>query len=165
MIKKINTLFWNEGEHEKKDEVVRNIYPNGLHAPIVDMLNKEDDIKATFATLAMPEHGLTQEVLDNTDVLLWWGHIAHHQVSDEVAKRVQQRVNEGMGLIVLHSGHHSKPFKMLMGTTCNLRWHDGEKELIWNIAPAHPITEGIGDSIFLPEHEMYGEQFDIPEPD
>jgi len=165
MSKKINVVFWNEFVHEKTHAEVRAVYPDGLHAPIVEYLNNQTDMAASFACLEMPEHGLTQAVLDNTDVLLWWGHMAHDKVDDAVVARVQQRVIEGMGLIVLHSGHFSKIFRTMMGTTCSLRWHDGEQEVMWNIAPGHPITDGIGDFLYFPEHEMYGERFDIPEPD
>jgi trehalose utilization protein len=123
-------------------------------------------IDATTATLDEPEHGLTEKVLDNTDVLIWWGHCAHGEVKDEIVDRVQQRVLAGMGLIVLHSGHFSKIFKRMLGTNCSLKWREiAEKERLWNLEPGHPITEGIGDYIELPNTEMYGERFDIPTPD
>ena len=65
-------------------------------------------------------------MLAETDVLLWWGHIAHDQVADEVVERVRRHVLGGMGLIVLHSGHFSKIFIRLLGTTCSLRWRNPE---------------------------------------
>lgn len=118
------------------------------------------------ATLDEPEHGLTDEVLDNTDVLIWWGHIAHDEVDDAVVAKVHQRVLAGMGMVVLHSGHFSKIFKALMGTTCNLKWRNvGEKERLWVVDPSHPIAEGLDEYFELPQAEMYGEHFDIPEPD
>ena len=118
------------------------------------------------ATLDEPEHGLTEGVLAETDVLTWWGHMAHDEVSDEIVDRVQQRVLEGMGLIVLHSGHFSKIFKRLMGTTCNLKWREaGERERLWVVEPGHPIAQGLGEYFELPHEEMYGERFDIPAPD
>jgi trehalose utilization protein len=118
------------------------------------------------ATLDEPEHGLSQAVVDSTDVMIWWGHKAHKEVRDEVVETVRQRVLSGMGLIVLRSGHHSKIFKSLMGTNCSLRWREaGEKERLWNIEPGHPITEGIGDCFEIPHCEMYGERFGIPTPD
>ena len=166
MEKKIKVTVWHEFRHEKSDEAVRKVYPDGMHTVIASHLNKQEGIVAGTAVLDQPEHGLTQEVLTNTDVLTWWGHMAHSEVSDEIVNRVQERVLEGMGLIVLHAGHHSKIFKRLMGTTCNLRWRDvGEKERLWNVEPGHPITAGIGDYFELPHEEMYGERFDIPTPD
>ena len=166
MKKPIQVTVWNEFQHEKVDETVRGIYPNGIHTTIADFLNKQEGIVARTATLEEPEHGLTDEVLNSTDVLTWWGHMAHHEVSDDVVAKVQKRVLEGMGLIVLHSGHFSKIFRNLMGTTCDLKWREiGEKERLWVVEPGHPIVDGIGEYIELPNEEMYGERFDIPAPD
>ncbi len=162
---KITVTIWNEFQHERENDLVASIYPEGIHQAIAKAIKSEEFIVNT-ATLDQAEHGLTQKVLDFTDVLIWWGHKAHDQVSDEVAKRVQQAVLSGMGLIVLHSGHFSKPFRLLMGTNCSLKWREAdEKERLWNIKPGHPIMQGIGEYIELEEAEMYGEQFDIPEPD
>ncbi|MDZ7318848.1 MAG: ThuA domain-containing protein [candidate division KSB1 bacterium] len=166
MAERINVTIWNEFIHERQDENVRKIYPQGIHQTIAKFLSVHEDIAVKTATLDQPEHGLSEAILNQTDVLIWWGHKAHQQVSDEVIKRVHQKVLEGMGLVVLHSAHYSKIFKMLMGTNCSLRWRDiGEKERLWNIAPGHPIAHGIGDYLELPHSEMYGERFDIPEPD
>jgi len=163
---KIQVAIWNEFLHEKKDEQARQIYPDGMHNIIAKFLSKNKDINARTATLDQPEHGLPQEIVNQTDVLIWWGHAAHEQVSDEIVMRIQRRVLEGMGIIVLHSAHHSKIFRTLMGTNCSLRWREAdEKERLWNIEPGHPITRGIGDFIELPQAEMYGERFDIPNPD
>ncbi|WP_306057758.1 ThuA domain-containing protein [Natronococcus wangiae] len=160
----VAVTIWNEFRHEQEDDDAAAVYPDGIHATIADAL--EDDHEVRTATLDEPEHGLTEAVLDETDVLLWWGHIAHDEVADEVVDRVQERVLEGMGLLVLHSGHFSKVFKRLMGTTCNLQWReDGARERLWVVDPGHPIADGLGESIELPETEMYGEPFDVPEPD
>ena len=156
---------WNENRHEQKNPVVSEIYPKGIHGAIAEFL-QTDNYEVRTATLDEPEHGLTEEVLENTDVLVWWGHLAHHEVQDEIVKKVQQRVLDGMGLIVLHSGHFSKIFKVLMGTSCDLKWREAdEKERLWVVDPSHPIAEGIGEYIELEKEEMYGEHFDIPAPD
>ena len=160
MSKPIHVTVWNEFRHEKTEEKVKEIYPNGIHTAIADYLNTLDGIEAGTATLDEPEHGLTDEVLDKTDVLTWWGHMAHHEVKDEIVDKVQKRV------LVLHSGHFSKIFRRLMGTACDLKWREiGEKERLWVMEPGHPIVEGIGEYIELPHEEMYGERFDIPAPD
>lgn len=162
----IRVTVWNEGRHEKRDEAVRNVYPNGLHNAIADGLREKGLADVRTATLDEPEHGLTEEVLANTDVLLWWAHMAHHDVQDEIVARVHRRVLEGMGLIVLHSGHFSKIFKKLMGTTCSLKWRQvGEKERVWVVNPGHPIAAGLGEQFVIPHEEMYSEFFDIPQPD
>jgi trehalose utilization protein len=156
---------WNEHRHERTKEKVRSVYPEGIHGPIAGHLTNEG-MSVGVATLDEPEHGLTGEVLDNTDVLLWWGHAAHAEVRDEIVDRVYKRVNAGMGIIVLHSGHASKIFKKLMGATCRLKWREaGEKERLWVVQPGHPIAEGIDECIELEHEEMYGEFFDIPQPE
>ena len=163
---KIQVTVWNEFRHEKKNDAVKAIYPNGMHEVIRGALAAHKDLNVRTATLDEPEHGLTEDVLNQTDVLTWWGHVAHGEVKDEVVARVQKRVLEGMGLIVLHSGHFSKIFKRMMGTNCSLKWREaGEKERLWNIELGHPITEGLGEYFELPNTEMYGERFDIPTPD
>ena len=160
----INVLVWNEFRHEKELENVKEIYPDGIHECIANFL-RSDEVNVKTAYLDMPECGLTEDVLKETDVLIWWGHCHHDKVPDEIAKRVQMSVLKGMGLIVLHSGHHSKPFKMLMGTTCNLIWRDDNKERIWCCKPGHPIAKDIPSHFELDVEEMYGEAFDIPNPD
>lgn len=166
MGKAIKVTIWNENRHEQASEKVRSVYPKGIHGALADGLGVEGELEIACATLDEPEHGLTEERLAATDVLLWWGHTAHGEVTDAVVERVYQRVLHGMGLIVLHSGHFSKIFKKLMGTSCDLKWREiGEKERLWVVSPGHPIVEGIGEYIELPHEEMYGEHFDIPQPD
>jgi trehalose utilization protein len=161
----IGVTVWSEFRHERRDPAVAAIYPEGIHEAIAAGLREHGDLRVRTAMLDEPEHGLSQTVLDRTDVLTWWGHLAHEEVEDEVVERVHRRVIEGMGLVVLHSGHFSKIFKKLMGTTCDLKWRvANDMERLWVVAPGHPVAEGIRQCIELPE-EMYGEHFDIPEPD
>lgn len=163
---KIRVTVWGENRHEKKNPKVAALYPNGMHAAIAEGLRQSPDIEARTVTLDDPEHGLTAAVLDSTDVLTWWGHLAHGDVSDEVVARVQARVLDGMGLIVLHSGHFSKIFKALMGTSCDLKWREAdEKERLWVVEPGHPIAAGLPPYFELEQEEMYGERFDIPQPE
>ena len=162
----LRVTVWGENIHERTHAVVAGIYPTGMHGCIADALNQDREIQATTATLDQPEHGLTEEVLANTDVLTWWGHAGHDKVADEIVDRVQKRVLEGMGLIVLHSGHHAKIFKRLLGTNCDLVWREaGERERVWVCNPGHAIAQGLGTWFDLAEEEMYGEPFGIPNPD
>lgn len=160
----MKVAIFNEFIHEKENEKVGEIYPDGIHMAIKNFLPKEYEIVTT--TLDDCEQVLTPKFLQTVDVLLWWGHVGHNKVSDKVACDVRDAVHSGMGFIALHSGHHSKPFKLLMGTPCSLSWREhGDKERVWVIDPAHPIARGI-DRYFVVEHEeMYGEPFSIPEPD
>ncbi len=162
----IRVTVWGEYRHEKSNPAVAKVYPDGMHEAIAAGLRKQPGFKVRTATLDEPEHGLTDAVLNSTDVLTWWGHTAHGEVSDVVVEKVRQRVLNGMGLIVLHSGHFSKIFKALMGTSCDLKWREaGENERIWVVEPGHPIAEGLGETIEIEHEEMYGERFDIPQPD
>ena len=166
MDKPVRVTVWNEFRHEKKNEAIAKIYPQGMHGAIAAYLRRQTGLEVRTATLDEPEHGLTEAVLKETDLLTWWGHTAHGEVKDEIVARVHQRVLAGMGLVVLHSGHFSKIFRALMGTTCNLKWREaGEKERLWVIDRSHPVAQGLGEYFELPHTEMYGEPFDIPAPD
>jgi len=159
---------WNENVHETTQPEIAAIYPRGIHGAVAEGLLEllGDDVIVRTATLADPEHGLTEEVLAETDVLIWWGHNAHDRVADEVVDRVHRHVLAGMGLVVLHSGHFSKPFIRLMGTSCSLEWrNDGDREVVWTVAPSHPIAAGIAMPLVIDHHETYGEFFDVPTPD
>jgi trehalose utilization protein len=164
----VRVTVWGENVHERTEDAVRARYPHGMHAAIADGIAGllGDAVRVGTATLPEPEHGLTQAVLDDTDVLTWWGHAAHDAVDDAVVERVHHAVLGGMGLVALHSAHYAKIFRRLLGTSCSLRWrNDGERELVWTVDPAHPIAAGIPHPIVLEAQEMYGEQFDIPAPD
>lgn len=163
---KLRALVWGEFRHEKKNPKVAAIYPRGMHEAIAEPLRTDPSMEVSTAWLDQPGHGLSKEVLDKTDVLVWWGHMAHGEVADAAVAEVKRRVLEGMGLIVLHSGHYAKIFKALMGTTCSLKWREStDKERIWTIAPQHPIAAGLPEHFEIPAEEMYGEPFGIPEPD
>jgi trehalose utilization protein len=164
----VRVTVWGENRHEQLEEHVRGIYPDGMHETIADGVRENLGAGAVVRTVTLddPEHGLTEESLRATDVLVWWGHAAHSEVADEVVERVHHHVLSGMGLVVLHSGHWSKIFMKLMGTSCTLRWRSAhDRELIWTVDPTHPIAEGVPHPLEIAEDEMYGEFFDIPAPD
>ena len=161
----IHVTVWNEYIHEREYDGIRKVYPDGIHGCIGEFLGKNEDISINYATLDMPEHGLSEEVLEKTDVLIWWGHCAHDKVDDNIVERVKNHVHRGMGLIALHSAHHSKIMKSLLGTSLNLHWKHGDSEKLFCINPSHPISAGITEPIVLENEEMYGEFFDIPKPD
>lgn len=168
----IRVTVWNEYYHENPryehaTTKAMELHPNGLHETVAEIVRELGADKVTVRTAwqDQPEHGLTEEVLSNTDVLIWWGHVKHHEVADEIVERVYNRVMEGMGFIGLHSAHHSKVFKKLNGTTCNLKWRDGTYERIFTTCPSHPIARGIPEHFELGVEECYGEFFDIAKPD
>jgi trehalose utilization protein len=160
-----SVTVWNEYRHEREEGPAGEVYPDGIHAALADVLSGYGHDVRT-ATLDEPEHGLTEAVLEGTEVLVWWGHLAHDEVADEVVSRVRRRVLEGMGFLPLHSSHESKPFKTLMGTSGTLRWREaGETERVWIVEPGHPIVDGFDEYFEIPETEMYGERFDVPAPE
>ncbi|QUH01898.1 ThuA domain-containing protein [Saccharopolyspora erythraea] len=163
----LRITVWNEAFHETVLPGMGDYYPDGIHGALAAGIEAQiPDATVRCAVLSDPEHGLTEQVLADTDVLLWWGHVKHDEVDDEVVDRVHRHVLGGMGLLVLHSGHFSKIFIKLMGTTCSLSWRNaGEREVLWTVAPAHPIAEGVAQPVVIPEQETYGEFFDIPAPD
>lgn len=164
-MRKIRVTVWNEFRHEKMEKEIAEKYPDGIHGMIKSILDTCEDLEVRTATLDEPEHGLTDEVLNSTDVLVWWGHMAHGEVKDEIVAKVVDRVyRHGMGFFAVHSGHHSKPFKAIVGGTGDLCWGDDQKEIVWNIMPQHPIAKGVPKRFELFE-EMYGEPFCIPTPD
>lgn len=165
-MRKINVTVWNEYLHEIESPDIAKVYPTGIHGALRDGLSPNDDFAVRTATLAEPSHGLTDEVLANTDVMIWWGHKGHHKVDDAIVDKVQQQVLSGMGLIVLHSGHYSKIFRRLMGTNCSLTWREAnEKERLWVVEPSHPVMAGVPPYFELEAEEMYGERFDVPTPE
>lgn len=162
---KIRVTFWNEFRHERSEEACKKLYPNGLHAFVADFLN-DDEVEVTLAALDDPENGLPDSLLNNTDVLMWWGHVAHGEVPDALVNKIKRRVFDcGMGFIALHSAHFSKPFGAIVGTSGYLSWGDEQKEVLWNLKPTHPIMKGVPEHIVIEREEMYGEPFMIPEPD
>ena len=160
----IHVTIWNEFHHEKTNEEAKALYPAGIHATIRDFLQSDDNLDIRLAALCDEDQGLPEDVLNHTDVLVWWGHMKHGEVKDELVERIRARVYEGMGFVALHSAHHSKPFKAILGTTGNLTWGREQKAIIWNLCPTHPIAAGI-PSHFTIFDEMYGEPFFIPKPD
>ncbi|MEY2538391.1 MAG: hypothetical protein QOG67_2131 [Verrucomicrobiota bacterium] len=166
MSSRLRVTVWGENVHERENPVVREVYPEGMHTTIAQGISEQAEFDVRTVTLQDPEHGLTKETLEETDVLVWWGHAAHGAVDDQVVERVLTRVWQGMGFIALHSSHYSKPFMRLMGTPCSVTWREaGEKERLWVCNPGHPIAQGIDRYFEIENTEMYGEPFAIPAPD
>jgi trehalose utilization protein len=167
----LRITVYGENRHEKFDPKVHELYPDGMHTVIAEGLRTvlstlDQEVEVRIALLDDVETSLSEEVLAETDVLTWWGHIAHDDVPDSVVERVVRHVREGMGVLFLHSAHFAKPFQQLMGTTCDLLWrNEGEEERVWTVNPSHPITRGVPHPIVIPAQETYAEVFDIPAPD
>lgn len=161
----IRVTVWNEYVHEREYEGIAKVYPKGIHGCIADFLDTDEDITVRCATLDMEDQGISEEMLKNTDVLIWWAHARHEEITDENVKLIQEAVLGGMGLIALHSAHCSKIMKALMGTTMSLSWRNNDSETLQCVKTLHPIANGVPSVIDIPHEEMYSEWFDIPKPD
>lgn len=161
----IRVTVWNENLHEREIPEIAKVYPEGIHGQIKKFLSEDKDIVVRCATLDEPGQGLSKELLEETDVLIWWAHALHEELTDENARLVSEYVQRGMGFIGLHSAHMCKPLRLLLGTSMTLKWRDDDSERIYVTSPSHPIAQGLPDSFELPNEEMYGEYFDIPKPD
>ena len=162
----IRVTVWNEYILEKEYSHIEAIYPKGIHEAIADIYREESEFEVTAVSLDMPHQGLGTELLERTDVLIWYGHMVHEQVEDDLVERIKRRVWDGMGLLILHSSVQSKVFDRVLGTTGEVRWREiGEKERVWVVNRSHPIAQGLNMCFEIPHSEMYGEPFEIPAPD
>lgn len=161
----IRVTVWNENVHERELPEIAKVYPEGIHGTIKGFLEKEPDMEVRTATLDQPGQGLSEELLANTDVLLWWSHARQEEITEENVRLVCRQVHAGMGLIALHSAHYSKIMRALLGTPMTLHWREHDSEKLWCVNPAHPIARDVDPCIVIPDEEMYGEPFGIPEPD
>ena len=161
----IKVTVWNEYVHEREYEGIAKVYPKGIHGCIADFLGAEEDIEVKCVTLDMEAQGLGEELLRDTDVLIWWSHARQDDITDENVRLIRDSVLSGMGFIGLHSAHFSKPMKALLGTSMTLKWRNDDSEKLWCTAPYHPIVKDVPSCIDIPSEEMYGEFFDIPKPD
>lgn len=158
----VNALVWSEGTEPE------DVYPRGVRGPIADYLSEETDIEARTRSIEDEDQGVSGDDLEWADVILWWGHLRHDDVTDETVDRIEEHVREnGVGFVSLHSAHYARPYKRLIGMSGDLGGHrltDDESEYVEVCAPDHPIAEGV-DDFTLPEVEMFGEPYDIPEPE
>jgi len=158
---KINVTVWNE--NAQAEQYIP--YPEkGIHGEIAGFLSERPEFSVKTATLDQPGQGFTDELIDTTDVLVWWGHLKHADVSNELVAKLKKRVLGGMGLIALHSSHYAKLFTSLLGSSCSLYAGPEMKEILWTLDPAHEIARGVPAKVEFTD-EVYGERFDIPEPD
>ena len=157
----INILVWYEGRHSE------DVYPLRIHGTLAGTLREQPDMQVWIAELDNWEQGITEATLAAMDVLVWWGHKRHAEVSDETVQRITERVREGMGFLPIHSSHYSRPFGALMGTECGVGdWREeGEPEHLTTLLPEHPIAQGLPAEWDIPETEMYAEPFAVPEPE
>jgi len=164
----MNVLVWAENKPlPEAERAMCELYPQGIEGEMAGFLRKNAGLRVNTATMADDAYGLSKESLKDTDVLVYWSHKHWKEIPDAVVDGIQTAVLEGMGLVLLHSAHASKIFSRLVGTrTQCLRWHEsGEWQRVWNVAPAHQITQGLGESFLIPHDETYGEYFEIPQPD
>jgi len=157
---KVKALVWSEFTEPK------DVYPKGIHGDIAEYLNASGNVEAKVVQLSDPDQGVSQAMLDWADVLLWWGHQKHRDVTDETVQRIVKSVKEGgMGYFAMHSAHYSRGLIAILGTPCGLgSVGDGGAESISVVMPDHPIAKGVSDFV-VPRTEYFGEPFGVPEPE
>jgi len=165
---KHKVVVWSEGT-ANVDPGSKGIYPQDINTAIADGLKPLEarGWEIVKASLNDPDQGISQALLESTDVLIWWGHKKHGEVKDELVERIAARVNAGqMGFIGTHSAHFSKPLKKLLGTPCSWGEYvaDGTSAEIIVKEPNHPICKGV-TNFKLPKIERYGEPFKCPTPE
>lgn len=159
------TIFNEFHPDQKKGKAIK-LYPNGIHTEIKLFLKDNPDFEVNIATQETPSHGLTDSILNETDVLIWWSDSWNEQILSDVAEKVNSRVLEGMGIIFLYGGCLSKPFKKLMGTSCNIaKSLNLESCKVTSVLPYHEISNNIPSSFVFSEEKNLFEPFDIPIPD
>ena len=165
-MEKLRVTVWNEFYDEKQWPEILDIYPGGVHQAIKRFLDRENDLEVTVSTQQDTEQGLSQELLDRTDVLIWYSHMEKEPIAEERIDAVIRRVLDGMGLIFLHSSLGSQLASQLLGARGHGTYREiGEKERVWVIDRSHPIAQGLNEYFEFPQSEMYGEPCDIPTPD
>lgn len=165
---KRKVVVWSEGT-ANVDKGSKEVYPNDINTAIIEGLKPLESRgwELIKASLNDPDQGVSEELLNQTDVLIWWGHKKHGEVKDALVSRIEKRVKEdGMGFISVHSSHFAKPYKKLMGTPCSWSEYvcDGTSVEITVKEPNHPICKGVSD-FKLPLIERYGEPYRVPTPE
>jgi trehalose utilization protein len=159
--KRRTILVWSEGTAPKE------VFPNDINGAVAAGLAKLRGYTVKTASITDPEQGVSQAALDETDVLIWWGHQRHGQVSDEAVQRIVARVKDGgMGIIFLHSAHFAKPLKAVLGSSgaWSAYVNDRSTHRITVADTKHPIARGVRDFV-IPKEERYEEPFIVPEPE
>ncbi len=154
-------VVWSEGTAPKR------VYPNDIRGAVAEGLKPLQGWEIVTATITDPEQGVSAESLKKTDVLIWWGHARHNEVTDENVARIVSRVKDnGMGFIALHSSHFAKALKKLLGTRCAWKDYveDGSSVRMIVKDKQHPIVQGISD-FTLPQTERYTKPFEVPPPE
>lgn len=166
---KIRVTVWSEGIDAELEPRAIALYPDDINTYLAGFLKGNADFEVRCRDISQPENGMGQDIIDGTDVLLWWSHLYDDQVSDEVVDRIVDAVLDGkMNLALLHAGIHSKIGTKLLGknsTTGKYR-EVGEMERMWVIDRGHPVVAGLEkEYLEFPDSEMYGEPYGMPTPD
>jgi trehalose utilization protein len=107
----IHVLMWDERQPRQEEA-----YDNWIGNEIVARL-KASTKNMQFRSVALddPDQGLSDENLAWADVVLWWGHARHSDVTWVHAKKVADLVQSGdINIAILHSAHWARPFVELM---------------------------------------------------
>jgi trehalose utilization protein len=162
----IRVTVWNEFLDEKRWPEIMTLYPGGVHGYLGQLLRQDERFDVKIRCLQDACFGLDEQTLNETDVLIYYSHVHKQEPSEAVLAQIIQRVQNGMGIIFLHSGLFSKLASRLIGPRGKASYREyAEKERVWVIERGHPIAQGLDAYFEFPQSEMYGDPCDIPTPD
>ena len=106
----VRVVVWDEQQPAQKE-----VYTNFLGNQIASYLRTLPDLSVTSVNLNDPDQGLSDAIITNCDVLVWWSHVKNKQVSTNKAAEIVGRIQQGkLSLITLHSALTSWPFIQAM---------------------------------------------------
>jgi trehalose utilization protein len=151
--------MWDERQPRQEEA-----YDNWIGNEIVERLEATTENLA-FRSVALddPEQGLSDENLNWANVVLWWGHARHSDVSWDNARKVSDLVRSGdIHLVVLHSAHWARPFVELMngrsieeGLAYIEQHNPGKKVTYETVDPPKERSAPMRGSVFTPAYYGY----------
>ena len=107
---KIRVLIWDEQQPKQKQA-----YDHYIGATLAKHLEKSNKFEIISTHIDAPQHGIDVATLDATDVIIWWGHVRHSEISISETKPIIDRIKDGkLSFIALHSAHWATPFMEAM---------------------------------------------------
>ncbi len=153
----IRVVVWDERQPKQKEA-----YDNFLGNEVAAYLKTQPGIEVKSVCIDDPEQGVSNDVLDNADVLIWWGHVRHAEIKPETAKKIVARIKDGkLSLIALHSAHYAMPFKEAM----NERARMDTLAVIEKVPDKVTIEEKPGPAGLVPATDPISPRFSLEKTD
>jgi len=112
----VKVVVWDEQQPAQKQA-----YSSFLGNSVAEHLGAQPGISVRSVNINDPGQGLAGGVLDDCQVLIWWGHVRHAEISAETGRSIVERIKDGkLSLVALHSAHWSTPFVEAMNERTRL---------------------------------------------